>query len=170
VITAADGADEISPAVDGKSLRVVWRRWALLGSKAGELVDPHINSEVSWHLSGTKLTRNETITATEAMTIRRWWIAVPSTAALSEWSVAGSGPMVNFIIDQDRAALSVSARADWPLKMSLQASGDQALGRGARGAIPLHLIYESRDLRLQPNRPKSWQLVVGLAPLVKTPE
>ena len=48
VITATDGADEISPAVDGKSLRVVWRRWALVGSKSGQLVDPHITSEVSW--------------------------------------------------------------------------------------------------------------------------
>jgi len=40
VIVATDGADEIEPGADGKSLRVVWRRWALVGSKAGQLVDP----------------------------------------------------------------------------------------------------------------------------------
>ncbi len=42
VIAATDGADEIAPAADGKSLRVVWRRWALIGSKSGKFVDPHI--------------------------------------------------------------------------------------------------------------------------------
>jgi hypothetical protein len=170
VITAADGADEISPAVDGKSLRVVWRRWALVGSKSGQLVDPNITSEVSWRLSGTTLTRNEILRSTKAIDIRRWWVAVPSTAALNEWSVTASRPMANFIVDQDRVTLSVTASSDWPLKMSLLATGDKALGRGARGAIPLHLFYESRDLRLQPNHPKSWQLVVGLAPLRKPPE
>src|SRR5438270_8138455 len=59
MIVATDGADEIEPGADGKSLRVVWRRWALVGSKAGELVDPHITSEVVWQLSGTTLTRDE---------------------------------------------------------------------------------------------------------------
>jgi hypothetical protein len=170
VITAADGANEISPAVDGKSLKVVWRRWALLGSKSGQLVDPNITSEVSWRLSGTTLTRNEILRSTKAINIRRWWVAVPSTAALNQWSVTGGRPMANFIVDQDRVTLSVTASSDWPLKMSLLATGDKALGRGARGAIPLHLVYESRDLRLQPNHPKSWQLVVGLAPLPKPPE
>ena len=165
VITAADGADEILPGVDGKSLRVVWRRWALLGGKSGQLVDPHITSEVYWHLSGTTLTRKETLKSSEPLTIHRWWLAVPSTAALNEWSVAGSRPLAKFIVDDDQASLSVTALADWPLKISLLATGDKALGRGARGAIPLHLVYESRDLRLQPNRPKSWQLVLGLAPL-----
>jgi hypothetical protein len=47
VIAATDGADEIAPATDGKSLRVLWRRWALIGSKSGQFVDPHISSEVT---------------------------------------------------------------------------------------------------------------------------
>jgi hypothetical protein len=76
VITATDGADEIAPAADGKSLRVVWRRWALLGSKSGEVVDPRITSEVIWRLEGSKLTRDETLKSTEPITIRRWWIAL----------------------------------------------------------------------------------------------
>src|SRR6267378_5664265 len=87
VIVAGDGADEIEPSADGKSLRVVWRRWALVGSKAGELVDPHITSEVSWHLEGSTLTRDETLKSTEPITIRRWWIAVPTTAAHNESSM-----------------------------------------------------------------------------------
>jgi len=126
VITAADGADEILPGVDGKSLRVVWRRWALLGGKSGQLVDPHITSEVYWHLSGTTLTRKETLKSSEPLTIHRWWLAVPSTAALNEWSVAGSRPLAKFIVDHDQASLSVTALADWPLKISLLATGDNA--------------------------------------------
>ena len=58
--------------------------------------------------------------------------------------------------------LSVNARAEWSLKTSLRATGDTALGRGARGGIPLYLVYESRDLRLEPNRPNSWHLVTEL--------
>jgi hypothetical protein len=61
--------------------------------------------------------------------------------------------------------LSFTARADWSLETSLLATGDSALGRGARGAIPLHLIYESRDLLLEPNKAKTWHLVTELAPL-----
>src|SRR5581483_9798748 len=30
VIVAGDGADEIQPAADGRALRVVWKRWALV--------------------------------------------------------------------------------------------------------------------------------------------
>src|SRR5882724_9803885 len=32
-IVATDGADVIEPSSDGRSLRVIWRRWALIGSK-----------------------------------------------------------------------------------------------------------------------------------------
>jgi hypothetical protein len=165
VITAADGADEISPAgeADGKSLRVVWRRWALVGSKSGQLVDPHITSEVSWHLVGTTLTRDETLKSTDPVTIRRWWIAVPTTAAQTVSSRFSGRLTERFTFGADRMDLSVTGWADWPLKTTLLATGDTALGRGARGAIPLHLIYESRDLLLEPNRPKTWHLVVEVA-------
>jgi hypothetical protein len=167
VIAATDGADEIAPATDGKSLRVVWRRWALIGSKAGQFVDPHITSEVTWHLEGSTLTRVESLKSTEAITIRRWWIAVPSTAAHNESSLVSGRRMDHFVFDQGRMNLSTDARADWSLKTSLLATGDTALGRGARGAIPLHLIYESRDLHLEPNQAKTWHLVIELTPFRK---
>jgi hypothetical protein len=165
IIATTDGADEIVPGNDGKSLRVVWRRWALIGSKAGELVDPHITSEVIWHLDGSKLTRDETLKSTEPITIRRWWIAVPSTAELNELSLADGRRTDHFTFGQDGMDLLVTGWADWPLNKSLRASQDSALGRGARGAIPLHLLYESRDLHLEPRRAKGWSLVVGLTQL-----
>ena len=165
VIAATDGADEIAPAADGKSLRVVWRRWALIGSKAGQLVDPHITSEVMWHLEGSRLTRDETLKSTELITIRRWWVAVPSTAAQNQSSLVDGRRMDHFAFGQDRMDLSITGSADWPFKTSLLATGDTALGRGARGAIPLHLIYQSQDLRLEPNGARTWHLVIELAPL-----
>ncbi|MEO8436012.1 MAG: hypothetical protein ABI596_14015 [Pyrinomonadaceae bacterium] len=167
VIAATDGADQIEPAVDGKSLRVVWRRWALIGGKAGELVDPNITSEVSWHLAGSTLTRDETLKSMEPLTIRRWWIAVPTTAVHNESLLGGGRRIDHFALGEDRPGLSIIGWADWPMKTTLLATGDTALGRGARGAIPLHLVYESRDLRLEPNRGKTWHLVIELAPLAK---
>ncbi len=164
VIAATDGADEITPAPDGKSLRAVWRRWALVGGKSAEFVDPHITSEVNWRLEGSKLTRDETLKSTQPITIRRWWIAVPSTGPHNESSMFTGRRTNRFAFGKERTELSVTGWADWPLKTYLWAAGDAPLGRGARGAIPLHLIYESRDLRLEPNAPKTWHLVIELAP------
>ena len=33
-VVATDGADQIEPSADGRSLRAVWRRWARAGSDA----------------------------------------------------------------------------------------------------------------------------------------
>ena len=51
VLVAADCADEIHPAADGKSLRAIWRRWAVIGGKPGELADAGITTEVTWRLA-----------------------------------------------------------------------------------------------------------------------
>ena len=160
VLVTGDGADEIEPGADGRSLRVVWKRWIVVGGKAGELVDPHITAEVIWHLDGRTLTRDETLKTTEAVTVKRWWMAVPGTAPTDQvefksgqrWDRMKSGG----------ATLSVAAIADWPLKISLTATGDGPLGRGARGPIPLHLIYESGNLQLEPGKPVHWRLTLNL--------
>ena len=161
VMVATDGADEITPAADGKSLRVGWRRWALVGSKPGQLADPHLTTEVVWRLNGDTLTRDETMKARKAITVRRWWITVPTTAERSEMLMAGSQRWDHFKTRD--SSLVVAARADWPLKISLLATGDAALGRGARGALPLHLVYESQNLRLAPNQNAHWRLTMKLS-------
>jgi hypothetical protein len=160
-IVAADGADEVEPAADGKSLRVVWRRWALVGSKAGQLVDPHITSEVVWRLESATLTRDETLKSTMPVSIRGWWVAVPTTGERSEMLTSGMQRWDIFHFGQ--SGLAVAAKANWPLEISLLATGDTALGRGARGPLPLHLIYESRDLRLAPNQNAHWRLSLKVA-------
>jgi hypothetical protein len=166
IMVAADGADEIEPAADGHSLRVVWRRWAVVGAKSGEFIDPHVTSEVVFRLNGVTLAREETLKAAEPLTIRRWWVAVPTTAA-----------RLTPQLDEDRkwrrlesadGILDVlSPTADWPLSESLVATGDSPLGRGARGAVPFHLLYESHNLRLLPGQPVGWRITlraVALAP------
>jgi len=160
VIVATDGADEIEPGADGKSLRVVWRRWALVGSKAGQLVDPHITSEVVWHLNGESLTRDETMRSTEPLTIRRWWVTVPTT---SDDDAVLVGRQRWDVLRSLESRLAIAVSADWPFESSLLATGDSASGRGARRAVPLHLIYESRDLRLAPNQNAHWRLTMKVA-------
>jgi hypothetical protein len=161
VLAAGDAADEIYPGADGKSLRAIWRRWAVLGGKAGQLDDPHITAEVVWRLEGKTLTRDETLKSTEAMTAKRWWVAVPVTASTSQVEF-NSGQRWDRMKVGDSTTLSIAATADWPLMISLKATGDGPLGRGARGPIPLHLIYEYRDLRLTPDKPGHWRIVLSL--------
>lgn len=157
VLVAADGADQIEPGTDGRSLRVVWRRWAVLGRKAGELTDPHLTSEVSWRIEGTTLKRDESLTASQPIAIRRWWVAIPTTAAACIPSTQ-ENLRWNRFESPDGALEAAVPTADWPLAESLIAAGDGALGRGARGAVPLHWVFESRDLRLEPNHPVHWRL------------
>ncbi len=160
VLVAGDCADEVYPGADGKSLRAIWRRWAVIGSKAGQLADPHITAEVTWRLEGKTLKRDETLKSTEAVTLKRWWIAVPTTAATGqvEFKQGQRWDRMNL----GEATLSIAAAADWPLMISVKATGDGPLGRGARGPLPLHLIYESHDLELKPDKPAHWRLTLRM--------
>ncbi len=91
VIVAGDCADIIEPGADGRSLRVVWKRWAVANIGSGQheaeklvagpakLVEAGLTTEVLWKLDGDTLVRSETITATQPLTIRRFWVLFPST-------------------------------------------------------------------------------------------
>jgi len=48
-------------------------------------------------------------------------------------------------------------RSDWPIQISAFATGDDPLGRGDRGPIPLHLILETtQNLTFAPGAPQRW--------------
>ncbi|HEU4435072.1 MAG TPA: hypothetical protein VFR51_16925, partial [Pyrinomonadaceae bacterium] len=79
VVVTTDGADVIEPGADGRSLRVRWNRWAVVGTKSGELWDPGLVSEVVWRIENDALVREETLSSAQAVTIRNWRMAVPST-------------------------------------------------------------------------------------------
>jgi len=156
-LVTTDGADEIEPGVDGKSLRVVWRRWAQLGGKPGRLVDPHISSEVIWRIDGSTLTRDETLRSAEDVTLSRWWVAVPSTFSRTMQPV---GPQRQDLLMNDNSGLLVTVRADWPVGISGWTPGDGALGRGARRPVLLHLIYESPGLHLSAQKAMHWSMTI----------
>jgi hypothetical protein len=156
-LVTTDGADEVEAGVDGKSLRVVWRRWALLDKKSGELIDPHITSEVVWRIDGSTLTRDETLRSDADVTLNRWWVAVPSTLNRDR-QLAGTEQQ--HLLMDNNSGLLVTVKADWPVSISAWAPGDSALGRGARQPVLLHLVYESPHLHLPAKKDMHWRMTI----------
>jgi hypothetical protein len=158
VIYAGDGADEIVPAANGKSLRATWQRWATVAATAGTLVTPGLKSEVTWTLEGTDtLVRSETITASHPLTIRHFSVILPSTADRVETRIENGRRTDRFISPQGILEASVS-ESNFPLKPSLQATGDAPLGCGAFQPIPLLLSLQADDLILPAGGTLSWTL------------
>jgi hypothetical protein len=156
-IVAADGADQIAPRADGWQLSVTWTRWAQVGAKPTELVDPGIASHVTFTLDDRSLTRIERLTSTRAVRVKTWRMILPATG--ERWDVTyDANQRQDALIGRDgRLTVSVG-RSDWPLTISGRATGDRPAGRGARGAIPLHLVFEAHDIELQPGTPRGWEL------------
>jgi hypothetical protein len=156
-IVAADGADAIEPGADGRSVRATWHRWALVGGKPGERVDAGIDSEVEWRFDAGALTRTERLTAQRPVRIARWRMAVPATG--SRWTTSvDQGRRTDTFYDIDRPLAVTLTKADWPVSIAVRATGNGADGRGARGAIPLHLELDARDLTVLPAAPLTWSL------------
>ena len=159
-IVATDGADEITPSPDGQSLRVRWRRWAVIGTKSGELTDPGLTTEVVWRLQKNKLIRQETLTATKPITIRHWELSVPISYPVVATKAGPKGRKDRFM--SDKGTLEVQMHdASFAVSASVTATGDTPLGRGVHGAIPLHLVFESDNLNLIPNRPQTYSVVLS---------
>ena len=154
-IVAGDGADEIHPSADGRELRAVWRRWASIGARSGQLVDPGLTSDVRWTLGNGTLTRVETLTARAPMTIRTWRVIMPSTATSAATRAGGT------LMTGAGGPLSVVVEVPWKTDAAIRATGNGPIGRGARGYIPLHLAYEAGDLRLTPGQPVTWRLTLS---------
>jgi hypothetical protein len=154
-IVAADGADEIQASADGKELRAMWRRWATIGARSGQLVDPGLTSEVRWTLGDRALTRVETLSAREPMTIQAWRVIMPTTATSASSDPAGA------IVTGSGARLRVLVDTPWKTESTIRATGNGPLGRGARGYIPLYLAYEARQVRMTPGQPLTWRLTLS---------
>jgi hypothetical protein len=158
-IVATDGADVIEPSADGQTLRVRWNRWALVGAKPGEFVDVGLTSEVFWHIDNDTLTREETLAAKQQINIRRWWLAVTTTYGNVETKLDKNVRTDLFASNEGSLAVKM-LDANFPMTTRIFATGDSPLGRGVRGAIPLHLVFESRNLRAQPGKPLRCWLAV----------
>jgi hypothetical protein len=158
IYAASDGADEIEPSNDGQSLKVVWRRWARVGSKSGEQFDTGFSSEVRWRIEGNTLVREETLTANKDTIIKSWRVAVPVTADKTRFEMNGK-TRIDFF-EGSGGVLAASVFADWETEIDLTATGDSRLGKGTLGAIPLHLVYSTENLVLRANQPRRWKLTL----------
>ncbi len=163
MIVATDGADAIEPSSDGQMLRVRWNRWAVVGSKPGELIDVGLSSEVVWRIEKDTLIREETLTAKQPVEIRRWWLAVPTTHANVETRFVGNARSDLFTSNEGSLEVKMLA-AGFPITTNIFAAGNSPLGRGVHGAIPLHLVFESTNLRaVQPNKPLHYRLALTVS-------
>jgi hypothetical protein len=162
-IVATDGADVIDPSADGQSLRLRWNRWAVRGRQPGELVDVGVTCEVVWRIERDTLTREETITAKQPVNIRRWWLTVPSTYANVETVFDHNTRVDRFTSTKGGLEVRMLA-ANFPMTIRILATGDGPLGRGVKGAIPLHLVFDSNNLRaLQPGKPLHSELALTVS-------
>ncbi|HKF24266.1 MAG TPA: hypothetical protein VKE93_22040 [Candidatus Angelobacter sp.] len=156
-IVAGDGADEIHPAEDGQSLRAVWKHWAQVGGKPGQTVEAGLTTEVTWSFAGRTLTRTEKISSAEAVAIKRFWFAVPSTCSIG-FSSADAGSS-SYTLHGEGGDLQVSLdRSSFPLRAWLQATGNSPLGKGSRGPVPLILNFEAKDLAVRPGSDLTWSV------------
>jgi len=153
---ACEGSSSIEPSKDGQSLRVVWKKWGQIGSKTGERFEIGITSEVTWRIIGNKLSRIETLIANKDLKIKRWWVALPTTADKSRIEMSG-GTRTDVFRGRE-GTIKVTAIADWPFETSLEATGDSKLSKGVLGAIPLHLIYSAENLQLTKDKKLTWQM------------
>lgn len=159
-VVAGDGADAIEPSDDGRTLRVRWTRWAVVGKRSGTVEDVGLTSEVVWRIEKGTLTKEETLSSKQPVSIRRWWLAIPSTHSNFDMEMLKRG-FVRF--QSSKGALDVMFGADFPVQGGLMAPGDTAIGRGVHGAIPLHLVYEARDVSVSARSPLKYKL--GLTPV-----
>lgn len=165
VIVAGDGADEIYPSADGHSLRAVWRKWAIVSGKAGQTTDPGITTEASWSFQGNTLTRSEKISATHSVSIKRFWVVVPSTATTSFVSEYGGHRIDTLQGPEGTLEVSVD-QSSFPLKISLQATGDAPTGKGSRGPVPLILKLEATEISVAPEKDLTWKLSLRTVPKI----
>ena len=160
VYVAGDGADEIKPSPDGRSLTATWKRWAMIGAKPGRLSNPGLTSEVSWVLSGDSLVRSERIESDKPLTIRRFSVMFPSTADRVSTRFQ-TGQRIDRFDSQD-GSIEVAAGnpTTTPFSTLLQSPGDSALGRGSRSPVRMLLEWEARDVTVQPGSPLRWTLTI----------
>ena len=160
-VVTTDGADLIEPSPDNQSLRVRWNRWALVGARSGELADVGLTSEVVWCIDKATLTREETLSATKPMKIRSWRLAVPTTYEHVETNINNTTRADRFSSKEGSLEVSM-VQASFPLTTELFAAGNSPLGRGVKGAIPLHAVFESHNLQVQPGNPLRTRLALAV--------
>src|SRR5262249_25359248 len=123
-----------------------WTKWAGVGSPAGKLQDVGLESEVVWRIENGAVIREETLSSKQPVSIRRWRLVVPTSCEQAETEIVKGVRVDRF--SSAKGALEVRMTdADFPVKTSIVATGNSALGRGVHGAIPLHLVFEAVNVQ-----------------------
>lgn len=152
----SEGANLIETATDAKSLKVTWRKWAQIGSKSGETFENGLTSVVEFKWENNKLIRRETLTADKDVTIKNWKFTVPTTADKVK------NENGTYILNGREGVLAVNFKTDWKTTSEIFATGDSRLGKGVLGAIPIHLIFEAKDLQMKKGQKLSWEISLEL--------
>ena len=166
VVTATDGADSIEPGADGRSLRVRWHKWAVVGTKSGHLEDVGLVSEVTWRIEHSvgrdTLVREEVLSSTRPVPIRLWKLAVPSSYDQASTDYKNGVRVDTFFSPNGR--LEVKADASFLLFAAIKATGDGPLGKGVHGAIPLILEFSSLNSSMvKPGQPLRFKITLSLS-------
>jgi hypothetical protein len=130
-----------------------------LGSPSGKLIDVGLTSEIVWRIEKGTLTREETLSAKQPLKIRSWRLAVPTTYDHVETLVNNNTRTDRFSSTKESLEVSM-VHANFPLTTELFATGNSPLGRGVKGAIPLHVVFESRNLLVQIGKPMQTRLAL----------
>ncbi len=157
VVVTTDGADEIDPGADGRSLRVRWNRWAVVGKKSGELQDVGLESVVVWRIENGTLVREETLSSKQPVTIKSWRMVVPTT---HDKVVTTDLKRVDRFESRAGSLEVALSSATFSPRYSIVATGDGPLGRGVKGAIPLHLMFEAQNIVVDAKRPLKYRLTL----------
>jgi hypothetical protein len=155
-IAAVDGADDVEPGADGKSVSAVWKRWVVVSAKAGVFVDLGLMSEVTWSLQGNTLQRSESLTASKSLDVRRLWFAIPSRYDHLETSYL-QGARIDRLISEGNTLEVQIKNSNLPLEISAYATGNDPRGRGDRGPLPVHVIFQTKSFSVTPAEPRHWE-------------
>ena len=157
IYVAGDGADEIEPAANGRSLTATWRRWVRIGAKSGEFSDPGLSTTVTWTLADGALLRSETIVAARPVSIRRFLVMYTGTGDRVSTVVDGSRRIDRFSVGTGSLDVEIT-KSTVPLTASIRATGNSSLSHGSRRPVLLIEEFEARDITVQPGTPLSWSL------------
>jgi hypothetical protein len=155
---ASEGASEIFPSKDNQSLRVVWKKFAQVGTKSGERFDIGLMSEVIWKIVGNKLIREETLTADRDLILKNWRFAFPSTANQNRVEMIKNKRFDVFTGDE--GTVKINAEAAWKFNSEILATGDSRLSKGVLRAIPLHQVLTAETIQLKAKKPQKWRFEI----------
>jgi hypothetical protein len=101
--------------------------------------------------------RAESLTSSQPLNVHRLWLAIPSRYDHLETSYL-PGARIDRLISEEKNLEVQVKNSDLLLEISAYATGNDTLGRGDRGPLPLHLILQTKSFSLMPSVPKRWEL------------